>query len=83
MKEIAYNKEGVNILKVKISYDKLFVLLRHRGLKITNVCKEAGLSPNVGSNISRDESVNLKSLACIALYLGVTLNDIVDIFNEE
>lgn len=54
-----------------------------RKLKPSFVCKEVGLSHNVGGKINNDDNIEVLSLAKICLYLGITFDDAIDISIEE
>jgi DNA-binding Xre family transcriptional regulator len=80
IKKMVYNDIEVNIIMdCKISYRKLRIILMDRKLKISTVCKACGMSHNVGCRIMNDESVELKNLAKICLYLNISLDQAVDI----
>jgi DNA-binding Xre family transcriptional regulator len=53
-----------------------------RKLKPSFVCKEVGLSHNVGTKINNDENIELLSLAKICLYLDIKFDEAVDIIKE-
>lgn len=65
-----------------VSYKKLLHILVDRNLKITQVIKACGLSTNVVSKIKRNQSVEIKTLEKICLYLEVNIGDICDIVSE-
>ncbi len=66
-----------------ISYRKLHILLLDRRLKLTNICKEAGLSSNIVTKLNNNESVTLSSLEKICLYLNCKIEDVVEITNDS
>jgi DNA-binding Xre family transcriptional regulator len=77
---MAYNRNEVNIIMdCIISYRKLRIILMDRKLKPSFVCKEVGLSHNVGGKIMNDENIEVLSLAKICLYLGVSFDEVIDI----
>jgi DNA-binding Xre family transcriptional regulator len=77
---MAYNSNEVHIIMdCKISYRKLRIILMDRKLKPSSVCKEVGLSHNVGRKIMNDENIEVLSLAKICLYLGVSFNEVIDL----
>lgn len=71
------------MVKYKISYRKLRILLMDRKLQITNVCKAIGLSGNVGTNITRDKNINIESLRLICEYLEVGIEDVVEFVDDK
>jgi DNA-binding Xre family transcriptional regulator len=66
-----------------ISYEKFRIYLMRKKLKISNICKEAGLSTNVGTKINNDESIEVKSLEKICLHMSLTPNDVVEFLPDE
>lgn len=64
---------------VKLNYYKLRKILFDRNIKISNVCKEVGLAHSVGTKINKDESIELLTLAKICVYLGIRIEDAVEI----
>lgn len=70
-------------MKVKISYMKLIMILHERKIKLSNLCKECGLSTNVATSINNDKSITLDSIARIALYLNVGLDEIIHIEKDK
>jgi DNA-binding Xre family transcriptional regulator len=66
-----------------ISYKKLLYLLIDRGIKLTHLVKECGLSSNIVTRINRNQSVELKSLEKICLKLGVNIGDVCDILPDQ
>lgn len=66
-----------------ISYKKLLHILVDRELKLTNVVKECGLSSNIATKINKNQSVEVKTLEKICLYLGVQLSDICDVYPDN
>jgi len=62
------------------SYRPLIIMITvDRKLKISNVCKECGMSHNVGRNIMDNKSIEIKNLVKICEYLGITLDQAIDI----
>jgi len=65
-----------------ISYKKLQHILVDRELKLSNIAKECGVSSSVVTRINNNESVEIKSLEKICLYLNVNIGDVCDIQKE-
>jgi DNA-binding Xre family transcriptional regulator len=62
------------------SYRPLVIIMTvDRKLKISNVCRECGMSHNVGINIMNDKSIEIKNLVKICEYLNITLDQAVNI----
>jgi DNA-binding Xre family transcriptional regulator len=77
---MAYNSNEVHILMdCNISYRKLRIILMDKKLKPSSVCREVGISHNVGRNIMNDGNIEIINLAKICLYLGITLDEAVEI----
>lgn len=67
-----------------ISYRKLRILVKEdRKLILSHVCKEAGVSTNLVTKINNDQSIELKSLEKICLYLGIEIEDAVEFIDED
>jgi DNA-binding Xre family transcriptional regulator len=73
---IVYNDYEVYIM---FSYRPLRIILMDRKLKPSAVCKECGMSHNVGIRIMNDQSIEIKNLVKICEYLGITLDQAVEI----
>lgn len=65
-----------------ISYRKLRIILMDRKLKISPICKAVGLSYHVGNRIMNDQNIELISLLKICKYLGIKLDDAVELIEE-
>lgn len=65
-----------------MSYERLRILLVKRRLKISNICKECGISHSIGTRIMGDKSIELKSLEKICLYLNVPIEETVEIIKS-
>lgn len=68
---------------MKISYKKLWKLLIDLNLKKKDLAKLAGLSEYTIGKLTREENVNVESLAKICVALHCTMNDIMEIIVEE
>lgn len=66
-----------------ISYNKLWKLLIDKKLKKIELQRGSGISGNVLSRLSKDESVSMESLEKICLFLDCDFGDIVEIVNNE
>lgn len=67
---------------MKISYKKLWKLLIDLNLKKKDLAKLAGLSEYTIGKLTREENVNVESLAKICAALHCTMDDIMEIFVE-
>ena len=64
----------------KVSYLRLKILLLERGVKMSELGKQIGLSSATVSKINKDDAnVNLDTIIKIADYLNVDIGDIVSI----
>lgn len=61
------------------SYNKLWKLMIDKKINKTQLCKAAGITTNAMAKLGRDEAVTLETLEKICVYLGCTLDDIIDI----
>jgi group I intron endonuclease len=69
--------------EVKISYLKLKIFLLEQNLKLTNICKQIGLSTKITTKINNNENINIATLGKICTYLGIGLEDAVDIVYDD
>lgn len=65
-----------------ISYKKLQHILVDRELKLTNVVKACGLSSNIATKINKNQSVEMKSLEKICIYLNVSIGDVCEFITD-
>lgn len=68
---------------MSVSYNKLWKLLIDKGIKRSQLCSLAGVSTNAIAKMGKNEDVRLEVLAKICTYLDCTLDDIVEIVNDE
>ncbi len=62
-----------------INYNKLWVILRERGMMKTDLIKAAKISTNAMAKLGRNEDVRVQVLVKICIALECKLDDIVDI----
>ncbi len=67
---------------MKISYNRLFKLLIDKGMKKTELAKQAGLTPGTLAKLSKNETVSMESLLKICITLDCGLDDIVEVINK-
>lgn len=66
-----------------ISYNKLLHLLVDRKLKLSNVCKESGLSYKIVTKINNNENLTLETIEKLCNYLNCEIGDVVEFVKEE
>lgn len=66
-----------------VSYKKLFKLMIDRGLKKKDLKRMASIGNSTMTKLVNDENVTMEVMAKICRSLGCTLNDIVEISEEE
>lgn len=66
-----------------ISYNKLWKLLIDKKMKKIELQRGSGISGNVLSRLSKDESISMESLEKICIFLDCDLGDIVEIVKTE
>lgn len=66
-----------------ISYNKLWKLLIDRNINKTQLCERAKISTNAMAKLGRNEDVRVEVLAKICLELNCTMNDIMEIVENE
>ena len=62
---------------MQISYNKLFKLLIDKGMKKTDLAKEAKLTPATLAKLSKQETVSMDTLIRICDCLDCTFDDVV------
>lgn len=68
---------------MRVSYDKLFLLLRRRKIKKTDLASQAGISSSTLAKLGHDEIVSLDVLLRLCEVLNVNFGDIVDAVSED
>ena len=68
---------------MKISYNRLFKLLIDKGMKKTELAKEAGLTPGTLAKLSKNETVSMESLIKICTTLDCTFDEIMQLTNNS
>ena len=63
---------------MNISYDKLWAILKERGMMKTDLIREAKISTNAMAKLGKNEDVRVGVLIKICNTLGCTINDIID-----
>jgi DNA-binding Xre family transcriptional regulator len=66
-----------------ISYRPLLILLIDRKLKLSVVCREAGLSSKIAFKINNGENITLETIDKICNYLNVDIQDVVQIIRGK
>lgn len=66
-----------------VTYKKLFKLMIDRGLKKKDLKRMASIGNSTMTKLANDENVTMEVLAKIFRPLDCTLNDIVEISEEE
>lgn len=62
-----------------ISYKPLLHMLVDKNLKLSTVCKEAGLSSKIATKINNGENLTLETIDKLCKYLNCKIQDIVEI----
>ena len=81
MKLVRYVKAR-EVIKVAISYNKLWKLLIDRGIKKTELRTLAGVSTNVIAKLGKNEPVSMETLAKICTALNCDISDIVEMTKD-
>lgn len=66
-----------------VKYDKLWVILKERGMMKTELIKEAKISTNAMAKLGRNEDVRVGVLEKICLALDCKMDDILDIVPDK
>ena len=67
---------------MQISYNKLFKLLIDKGMKKTDLAKEAKLTPATLAKLSKQEPVSMYTLIRICDCLDCTFDDVVELIKD-
>ena len=62
-----------------ISYKPLLHMLVDKNLRLSNVCKEAGLSYKIVTKINNDENLTIETIEKLCKYLNCRIQDVVEI----
>jgi len=65
------------------SYNKLWKLMIDKKINKTQLCKASGITTNAMAKLGRDESVPLETLEKICSTLNCSLDDIVEITQDD
>lgn len=68
---------------MRISYEKLFILLRRRKIKKTELAAKARISSSTLAKLGHDEMVSLDVLLRICEVLHVNFGDIMDAVPDD
>ena len=66
-----------------VKYDKLWGILKERGMMKTELIKEAKISTNAMAKLGRNEDVRVGVLEKICLVLDCKMDDILDIVPDK
>jgi len=66
-----------------VSYNKLWHILIDRNMTKTQLIKEAKISTNAMSHMSKNEDVRVEVLVKVCGVLGCTIDDIMEILPEN
>ncbi len=73
----------IEVLSMKISYNKLWKLLIDKKMSKADLRKAISMSPNTLTKMRRDEEVSMSVLLKIAEYLKCDVSDMVEFINED
>lgn len=65
------------------SYNNLWKLMIDKKINKTQLCRAAGITTNAMAKLGRDQSVPLETLEKICAVLECSLDDIVEIYEDE
>lgn len=66
---------------MEISYNSLFKLLIDKGMKKTDLAKEADLTAGTLAKLSKHQTVSMETLIKICKCLNCTFDDVVEILD--
>ena len=67
---------------MRVCYNKLFKLLIDKNLKKSDLEKNAKISRNILSKLTKNETISMEKLIDICIYLDCTFDDIVEIVKD-
>ena len=67
---------------MQISYNKIFKLLIDKGMKKTDLAKEAKLTPATLAKLSKQETVSMDTLIRICDSLDCTFDEVVELIKD-
>lgn len=62
------------------TYAKLRAILDRRGISMRQLSRDTGIISNITGHLLNDRPVSMDKLAIICRYLGVRIEDIVEVF---
>lgn len=67
-----------------VNYKPLRNTLKEKGLNVTNVCRELGMSPNTRTKLSKDSDyVSLSTAARLCEYLDIPIEKVVEVIRTD
>lgn len=67
---------------MRVCYNKLFKLLIDKNLKKSDLEKNAKISRNILSKLTKNEIISMDKLIDICVYLNCSFDDIVEIIDK-
>ncbi|WP_455525069.1 helix-turn-helix domain-containing protein [Holdemanella biformis] len=67
---------------MRVCYNKLFKLLIDKNLKKSDLEKNAKISRNILSKLTKNETISMDKLIDICVYLNCSFDDIVEIIEK-
>ena len=67
---------------MRVCYNKLFKLLIDKNLKKRDLEKNAKISRNILSKLTKNETISMDKLIDICVYLNCSFDDIVEIIDK-
>ena len=66
-----------------VSYNKLFKMLIDKGMKKTDLVKEAGLTPATLARLSKGKVVSMETIIKICECLNCRIEDVIELIPDE
>lgn len=66
-----------------VAYEKLWKLLKEKGMKKIELQRKAGISGNILARMGRNEYISMESVEKICRILHCSADDILDFINED
>ena len=68
---------------MSVTYEKLWKLLKEKGMKKIELQRKAGISGNILARMGRDEYISMESVEKVCRILHCGVDDMLDLIDED
>ena len=68
---------------MSVTYEKLWKLLKEKGMKKIELQRKAGISGNILARMGRDEYISMESVEKVCRILHCGVDDMLDFIDED